>query len=383
MPSHTRYAHQLNPFSLDPTMQWFEQLLRPQLSQVKAYRPAAAPADAVRLDSNENPYPLSVQARRHLADTLALVDIHRYPDVRAKRLREIIAGQTGVHPDQIVLGCGSDEVLGLILSALSRPAPGKDRGAVLFPDPSFVMFRISSLVNGLDPVSVPLDQEWDLHVDAMIHAIETHRPNVIFLPSPNNPTGNLLATDRIQRIIDAARGRALVLLDEAYGPFSGVTYSELRAANPHVGQLQTLSKLGLAAARVGWAILPADLADWIERARPPYNLNTLSQRAAELFLGELYSEVKASVANVVAERGRLAAALGALPGVTVTPSAANFLWVDLGRDAGEIYHGLVARGVIVRSFYANGGRLAQKIRVTVGTPDENARFLNALSQLLG
>jgi histidinol-phosphate aminotransferase len=364
-------------------MNWFEPLLRPELSEIQTYQPAAMPAGAVRLDTNENPHALNERARRRLAQALAAVDLHRYPDGRATRLRETVAARTGAHPDQIVLGCGSDEVIALVLAALSRAPAGRARATVLFPDPTFVMFRISALAQGLEPVPVPLDAGWDLDVGAFVAAIETHRPNVVYLPSPNNPTGTLFAPDRIERVIDAARGRALVLLDEAYGAFSGVSYAHLREAHPHVGQLQTLSKMGLAAARVGWAILPAELASWVDRVRQPYNLNVLSQCVAELFLSELHDEVAAQVGAVVAERGRLAARLAALPGITVAPSAANFLWVDVGRDAGEVYRGLAARGVLVRSFHTRGGRLARHLRITVGTTEENDRLLEALAALLG
>ena len=312
---------------------------------------------------------------------LAAVDLHRYPDVRATALRERIAAREGVHPDCIVLGCGSDEAIAMIVTALSRPRADRDAPAVLFPEPSFVMFRVTATTLGATPVGVALDEAWDLDVDATRSAIARHRPNVLFLPSPNNPTGNLFSRDRIEAVVAAAPD-ALVVLDEAYGAFSGVRYHDLFEAHPHVGRLQTLSKLGLAAARVGWAILPRALAAEVDKVRQPYNLNALSQRAAELCLGELAPHYDEAVAAIVRERGRLAGALASIAGVTVSPSAANFLWVELEADAGAVYAALIARGVVVRSFHAAGGRLARRLRITVGTPEENDLLLDALPKCL-
>jgi histidinol-phosphate aminotransferase len=363
-------------------MAWFHPLLRPELSQIRAYQPAHAPADAVRLDANESPFPWSAEARRHLADALASVDVNRYPDVRATRIRERVAERTGADPSQIVIGCGSDEVISLILGALSAPRGDRVRASILYPEPTFVMFRIGSLATGAEPVGVVLDEQWDLDVPAMRRAIEAHEPNVIFLPSPNNPTGNLFADDRIDAVIDLARERSLVMLDEAYGAFANRTYRARREQHAHVGQLQTLSKIGVAGARVGWAILPRGLAEEVDKVRGPYNLNSLSQRAAELVLGELAGEFDRAVARIVTERERLARELSALPKLKVWPSAANFLWVDVG-DAHAFYDAMFAKNIVVRSFHTGGGRLARHVRITVGTPEENARLLEAVRGTTG
>lgn len=359
----------------------FAPLLRPELAALHAYAPAKAGA-AIRLDANESPHTLPAEARARLGAALAETALHRYPDVRATALREQIAARENVHPDQIVLGCGSDEVIALILTAFSRPRAGRAKVSVLFPDPSFVMFRLSALAQGHSPVPVALDEAWDLDVPAMTDAIAHHAPHAIFLPSPNNPTGNLFARDRIAAVIAAAPD-ALVVLDEAYGPFSGVRYDAEMSSNPHhVARLQTLSKLGLAAARVGWAILPRALAREVDKVRQPYNLNALSQTAASLCLGELAPFFDEAVRAIVAERARLAAAMAAMPGVTVSPSAANFLWVEVPGDGAEVYRRLVARGIVVRSFHASGGRLANRLRITVGTAEENDALLSALPACL-
>lgn len=360
---------------------WLALLLRPELASLEAYAPAHALPDAVRLDANESPHALPAEAREVLARSLAEVALHRYPDVRAGRLRELVAAREGVHPDQLVFGNGSDEVIALVLGALARPRAGRAQASVLFPDPSFVMFRVSALTQGLRPAAVPLDAAWDLDVPAFEAALAAERPNAVFLPSPNNPTGNLFARDRVERVL-AAAGDALVILDEAYGAYSDVTYRDLMRPGAPVGRLQTLSKLGLAGARVGWAVLPDEVARAVDKVRQPYNLNALSQRAAELCLTDLAPHFDASVAAVVAERERLAAALAAVPGVSVSPSASNFLWVELPGDAGAAHAALLARNVVVRSFHARGGRLARRVRITVGTRAENDALLDALPRCL-
>jgi histidinol-phosphate aminotransferase len=354
---------------------WHE-LLRPELAAMRSYVPAAAP-HAIRLDANESPYTLPPEGRAVLAEALAAVDTNRYPDVRATALRTLVAARENVDPDRIVLGCGSDEVIALLLTALARARSGAPRAAVLFVEPSFVMFRVTAMALGHEPVGVALDDTWDLDVPAMRSAIARTRPNVIFLPSPNNPTGNLFARDRIDAVIDAAPD-ALVVLDEAYGRFTATHYRDLAEGRANVARLQTLSKLGLAAARVGWAVLPNGLAHEVEKVRQPYNLNTFSQRAAELCLGELSPYFDRAVADIVSERTRLAAELASVPGVTVYHSEANFLWVRVARNAGEVHAALMAKGIVVRSFHASGGRLAHMLRISVGTPTENNALLEAL-----
>lgn len=359
------------------TPDWFAALLRPELAALSAYLPAPIPPGAVRLDANESPWALSPDARASLAEALSRVELHRYPDVRATALREAIAADQRVHPDSLVIGCGSDEVIALLLGALSNPRPGAERATVLFPTPTFVMYRHTALTLGLSPHGVPLDERFDLAVDPTREALLQHRPNALFLASPNNPTGTLYSRDRVEALL-AASDETLVVLDEAYAAFSGVRYGDLAARVPHAARLQTLSKIGLAALRVGWAILPPGLAAAVEKVRQPYNLNALSQVAAHHCLTELRAEVDAAVLRVLVERDRVFPLLRAIDGVSVTPSAANFWWVEVPDDAGRVAASMRERGVVVRSFHAHGGALTRRMRVTVGTPYENQRMIEAL-----
>lgn len=361
---------------MSPT-DWFAPLLRPELAELTAYVPAPVPPGALRLDANESPWALSAEARGSLAEVLARVALHRYPDVRATALREAIAAEQGVHPDTIVLGCGSDEVIALVLNALSAPRVGAAHATVLFPTPTFVMYRQTALSLGMRPHGVPLDERFDLALDPLRAELRRHRPNAVFLASPNNPTGNLFSRDRLAAVLAEAPD-SLVVLDEAYAAFSGERYGDLARAFPNAARLQTVSKVGLAALRVGWAILPPGVAAAVEKVRQPYNLNALSQAAALHCLTDLRPELDAAVRRIVAERARVDPLLRAIDGLDVTSTAANFWWIAVPDDAGRVSAAMRARGVVVRSFHAHGGALTRRLRVTVGTPEENDAMLAAL-----
>jgi len=354
----------------------FASILRAELGEMAAYQPAQGSYD-VRLDANESPPLLCSEARAALSRALAPETFNRYPDPRATELRQAIADRVGASPDEILAGVGTDEVIALLLSALDRPRPGSDAPAMLTISPTFVMYRHSARTRGYRVVEVPLDAAWDLDVNAMRRAIAFARPNLIFLASPNNPTGALLSRDRVEAVIAAAED-ALVIVDEAYVDFARGSQLDLRAAYPNVAVLRTLSKIGLAALRVGWMIGPADLVREVDKLRQPYNLPEPSQRGAVFALRELGAELAAARDRVVAERARLAAGLSAL-GCGVAASDANFLWVETRRPAVEVYGALAARGVLVRSFHTTGGRLAHRIRITVGLPEENDRLLSEMA----
>lgn len=356
-------------------------LLRPQLSLLEAYVPHPSPADAVRLDANESP-PLDEAITASVHAAARSVALERYPDARATRLRAAVASWARCDPSQLLLGTGSDEPIATLLSTLSTPRPGRARAVCLVPTPTFVMYRVSALLAGLDVQGVELDAQWDLDVPAMLRAIEQHEPNVIFLASPNNPTGNRYSDDRVRAIIDACAGKTLVVLDEAYAPFAGRDERDTMGSHPHVARLGTLSKIGLAALRVGWAVLPDGLAAEIDKARQPFNVDAVAQAMASRALESHADALRAHAAQIARTRNQLAAELRALDGVTVFDSDANFLWLDLGRDAGPVFEALVARSVLVRSFHRSGGRLARCIRVTVSTEAHHARLLSAMREVL-
>ncbi len=358
---------------------FFSDLLRPELADLRAYD--AAPIDVpVKLDANENAYTLSDAARADLARELALVDLNRYPDPRATRLRELVATDMDTSPDRLIFGAGVDEVIAMIVTAFARPRPGQARARTLFPSPSFVMFRISSLARGVEPVTVPLDARWDLAPEAAVLAVRETRPNVVFLPTPNNPTGNALRPETVRAVVEAATD-AFVVIDEAYFDFHGVTYAELAKTRAHVGLLRTFSKVGLAGLRVGYLLADPALVRELEKVRQPYNVPSLSLRAAELCMTRYREELLLQAKKIVESRDVLSRDLASLPGLEVFPSDANFVLVRTAR-ATEVWKGLVDRGVLVRNFDGPSGPLSGCLRITVGRPQENDRLLSALRTLM-
>jgi histidinol-phosphate aminotransferase len=355
----------------------FASLLRPELADLAPYAPPAGDFE-VRLDANESPAFLSTDARARIARALASADdFERYPDARMTALKRAIARRTEVTPEQVFAGNGSDEVIALLLTALARPRQGAPAPTIVTTSPTFVMYRLSGRGRGFKVVEVPLDARWDVDVTAMKRALDFARPNVVFLATPNNPTSTSLSRDRLEAVIEAASD-ALVIIDEAYVDFSATSHLDL-LRHPNVGVLRTLSKVGFAALRVGWLLAPAELVHELEKVRQPFSMPSSSQRAATLVLSELEREVAAAVRQTIAARDTLAARLIEL-GFDVPASDANFLWVGCKRPASEVSAALAAKSILVRSFHASGGRLATRLRVTVGLPHENERLLDELSR---
>jgi histidinol-phosphate aminotransferase len=211
----------------------------------------------------------------------------------------------------------------------------------------------------------------------MKRAVEMMPPSVVFVASPNNPTGNRMSEDRLEALL-ASTGDALVVLDEAYVDYAGESLRGWRAKHPRLAILRTLSKVGLAALRIGWLEGDEALVREIDKVRQPFNVSATSQAAAAAVLAEAWDEVRAHVGMVVRERGRVMEAIGAMAGFEVTPSSANFVWVGTPRPAADVQAVLLAHGVLVRSFHSAGGRLANRLRVTIGAPADNDALLDAL-----
>ena len=356
------------------------QLLRPELADLKAYVPHDPPGIEVKLDANEAPScPAAV--REVVGRAIAGIALERYPDPRALRLKEAIAKRTGAKVDDLLIGTGSDEVIALVTNALASPRRRNTQGVVLTPTPTFVMYRITARGHGMKPVEVPLDPSWDLDVGMTKKAIAMMQPSVVFVASPNNPTGNRMSADRLEEVVAAAGGGAFAIVDEAYIDYSGpgASVRGWRERHPHLGILRTVSKIGLAALRVGWLEADAALVAEIDKTRQPFNVSATSQVAAAAVLEEAWDEVQASVASVVAARERLAAAVAQLEGFSVTPSGANFLWVKTPGPSERVLQHLACAGILVRSFHASGGRLGTQLRITIGTDAQHERLVSSLA----
>jgi histidinol-phosphate aminotransferase len=367
-----------SPRYMSMTVPDWSSLLRPELLELSAYVPADPPGVRVRLDANEAPPLASPRVRQVVARAVERTALERYPDARARELKARLAERTGARAEDLLVGTGSDEVISLLLTALARPRERAPQAVILAPSPTFVMYRVTARGHGAKAIEVPLDAAWDLDVAAMGRAMEMMRPSVVFVASPNNPTGNRVSADRLEALL-AQAGDALFVLDEAYVDYAGDSLRGWRARYPRLAVMRTLSKVGLAALRLGWIEADEALVREVDKVRQPFNVSATSQAIAAAVLAEAWEDVQAHVAQVVRMRGRLAAALGGMPGFDVTPSDANFLWVGTPRPAAQVHEALLARGVLVRSFHAAGGRLANRLRITVGTPAENDALLEALA----
>lgn len=347
-----------------------EQLVRPEILDLRAYHVPDAQG-MIKLDAMENPYRLPFELARKLSEVLAQTAINRYPDPRADELKAILRQAFAIPAElELMLGNGSDELIQITALALARPG-----ATILSVEPSFVMYRLIAEVCGMRYLGVPLQPDFSLDEVAILEAMASHRPALVFLAYPNNPTGNAFDRAVIERIIRAAPG--LVVVDEAYHAFTGglsFLPDVLRHSNLLV--MRTLSKLGLAGLRLGYLVgAPAWIAE-LDKVRLPYNVGVLTQQAARLILQHL-AVLEQQAALIVAERQRLKQALAAVEGVKVYDSVANFLLLRL-REATAVFEGLKRRGILVKNLDGAHELLAGCLRVTVGTPEENRLFLDAL-----
>ncbi len=355
-------------------------LVRTPLRPTRAYHVPSYP-NAIKLDANESPFQLSRAALDSIHAAIAPNDLHRYPDSTASGLRAAVAARLGIDGSEVVFGNGSDELIGLLYAAFGEPRKKARAATVAFPWPSFVVFRTEALAHGIVPAEVPLGPNFEADEAALLATVERDRPNLIFLATPNNPTGTEWPRATIARLL-LQHPDVITVVDEAYLPYSEArTCTDLALAHPNCVVLQTLSKIGLAGLRVGMLIGRREVIAEVEKVRPPYNLSSLAQRAATAILTGHSDELATHFAEIKTERERLRAALTALPGVEVFPSGANFLMVRLA-NARAAHESLAERGVVVRCFDQPDTPLSGCLRITVGTPEENNWLLDALSALL-
>ncbi len=297
-------------------------LLRPELSELSAYRPTPGEF-RVRLDANEAPPLLSEDAKRRLGEVFASVALERYPDPTSSELREAIARRMTVDPEQILVGVGSDEIIALLLTAFARPRRPHDAVTIVTTSPTFVMYKLSARSRGQRVLEVPLDASFGVAVDGLTRAIEFGEPHLVFLASPNNPTGTMPSAAELELVVRAAKD-SVVVVDEAYIDYADRDQLDCMRQHENVVVLRTLSKIGFASLRVGWLAGNAALVRELDKLRLPYNLSTPAQRLAAVVLRELEPEISRITQAVVSERARVANELAGFSGVEVTPSQANF-----------------------------------------------------------
>lgn len=350
-----------------------EEIIRDEIRALSAYHVPDS-TGMVKLDAMENPYRLPSELRVRLARLIEEAPLNRYPDPDAATLKSRLRQALGV-PDgmELLLGNGSDELIQMLVLAGARPGAG-----VLGLEPSFTMFRMISTFVGARYIGVDLREDFALDAERMLAAIEQHKPGLIFIAYPNNPTGNLFDAGLIARAIEAAPG--LVVIDEAYHPFAEKSFMANLARHSNLLVMRTLSKLGLAGIRLGVLVGGGAWLAQLDKLRLPYNVNTLTQIVAGEVLqhGQVLTEQAAAIRL---ERGRLLRELRSVPGVTAYPSDANFILFRISH-AERVFDGLKQRGVLIKSLHGSHHLLADCLRVTVGTPDENAAFLAALTHTL-
>lgn len=317
----------------------------------------------MKLDANESPYGF----RDDIAAALKGVKTNRYPDPEAKELRKIASKRFGVKPNNLLQGNGSDELIYYLITTFGGP--------VLFPVPTFSMYGIISRALGERVIAVPLDGEFDLDLEKTLKAMNREKPKLLFLSSPNNPTGNCFSAEKILKIIEASKG--LVVVDEAYQPFSSERgFLPLLKDYDNLVIVRTLSKVGLAALRLGFLVASPAIINEVNKVRLPFNVNSFSQALAVAVLKDSRG-FRSSIRAIIEERELLLSEMEKISGVRPFPSEANFILFRV-KDPERVYESLLRQGVLVRNL--NDG-VKGCLRVTVGTPAENRTFLEKLRKI--
>jgi len=352
----------------------------PIRDDVRAMRAYVVPdaTGMIKLDAMENPFTLPPDLAGELGHRLSEVALNRYPPADPAEFKGALARAAGVPPGRaLMLGNGSDELIHLMIQACARPDPAGG-AVVLMPTPGFAMVEIFARLDGCRFVGVPLREDFGLDRAAMLAAIDRHQPGLIFLAYPNNPTGNLFARADVEAVLELAPG--LVVIDEAYLPFALDSWMPQLAERRRLVVLRTLSKLGLAGIRLGYACADPEWIGQFEKVRPPYNVGVLTLAAAQ-FLLPRFALLDAQAGVIRGERARVLAALRDIAGVRVHDSAANFLLFRVD-DADRVFVALRERGILLKNVSSSHPLLAGCLRVTIGTAQENDAFLRALGESL-
>jgi histidinol-phosphate aminotransferase len=351
-------------------------VLRDDVRAMQAYHVPDA-TGLIKLDAMENPFSLPPNLAQELGERLSKVALNRYPPADPAEFKRQLAESAAVAAGKgLMLGNGSDELIHLMIQACAR-RDGSAGAVVLAPTPTFVMYEVFARLDGCRFVGVPLQCDFQLDRVAMLRAIEEHRPALLFISYPNNPTGNLFGRADVEAVLDRAPG--LVVIDEAYFPFAQATWMPQLAERPNLVVLRTLSKLGLAGLRLGYACGDPSWIVEFDKVRPPYNVGVLPLAAAA-FLLDHFGVLLEQASVIRSERTRLLSTLRALPGLTVFDSDANFILLRVSAPD-HLFAALRTRGILVKNVSGSHPLLEGCLRVTVGAPHENEAFLQALEAL--
>lgn len=357
----------------DTTAGLIRRFIRQDIQSIAGYAIQDA-TGMVKLDAMENPYRLSAQLQAELGRRLGAVAINRYPATCVADVRSALSKYAGVPAGyDVMLGNGSDELITMLSMVLDLPG-----ATVLAPMPSFVYYEMAAKQQGLKFVGVDMTPDFQLDMPAMLEAIRIHQPALIYLAYPNNPTANLLDDADVLAVIAAAPG--FVVIDEAYQPFSSRSFIDRLTDFPNVLLMRTLSKFGLAGVRMGYLIGPRALVAEVDKVRPPYNISALNAEAT-LFALEHADVFAAQAAELRVQRALICGTLASWPGIKVFPSEANMILVRMP-DALKAFEAMKAQKVLVKNVSKMHPLLANCLRLTVGTPQENELMLAAIKNSL-
>ena len=346
-------------------MSFINNWLRSDIQAINAYHVPTS-VDMVKLDAMESPFPLPDELIGQYLAYLADADLNRYPNPGADELQQTLRELMNIPTDfGVLLGNGSDELIQLLALACETG------DTILSIEPSFVMYGMIAKFTRLNYQGVNLDDNFEIDLSATLSAIKTHKPKLIFIAYPNNPTGNAFDRSAIETIITSTE--AMVVLDEAYYAYADDSFLMDIAKYPNLVLLRTVSKIGFAGLRLGLLIGAKNTVTELDKLRLPYNINTLTQVSANFLLQEK-DEIDKNARAILAERSNLSTALSAIDGLSVYPSQANFILFK-APGANALFEALKTQGVLIKDL-SSAPNLTNCLRVTVGSAEENALFIS-------
>ncbi len=350
-----------------------KQFVRPEIRELKAYQVGDA-NNLLKMDNMENPYSWDQATIEQWLDCLKHTPINRYPDAEAQSLQKVLRKTMGVPNNAgLILGNGSDELIQMVCMALAKPG-----ATVLAPTPTFVMYKMLAIISNMHYCGVSLKADFSLDVAAMLAAIDKTQPAVIFLSYPNNPTGNLFDEETICQLIEASPG--VVVIDEAYFSFAGDSFVKYLDRYENMMIMRTVSKMGLAGLRLGYMIGHVDWIKEFNKVRLPFNINSLTQVSAKFALDNR-AMFDAQTQQLCESREALYAEMSQMKSIVCYPSKANFILFKPSAGSGDALFEMIKQsGILIRNLSAGGGLLTNCLRVTIGTEQENAKFLTVLQE---
>lgn len=350
-------------------------VIRPSVRKLRPYH-LQERSCRIKLNQNESPYDLPRALKQEIMHAFIDRPWNRYPSFTPHGLKRKLAGYLSISEDCLLIGNGSNDLLNLLFASVLP-----SRSKVLIVEPTFSIYRQLARISEASLLELCLNDDFDFPVRKILSALDLDRADLCLLCSPNSPTGTLLPKDALQKILSKTSG--IVLVDEAYHEFAGTNYLDLVRTSENLLVSRTFSKaLGLAGLRLGYFVGPPDLIREIGKAKLPYNLNIFSEFVATRVLDQR-DLIQSRVSAILQERDNLYQGLSEIPGLQAYPSYANFLMVESRLPAVELFAKLAKRGILVRDISKQHPMLGNKLRITVGKPEENVELVVALQEILG